>query len=204
MHSDLTPQCCRIMRTNWSRADRLCGLSGNLQNSAERSPSFSPRTARAPARGNDLCALAMVVTFAGIAVSSCHTGKRPRRTPWHYAFQRRSSRPSHDCDRVATGIPDSGTLDCSCRPDRVLPTDPPRERYGDVLATRRHDVTSGPAPVRFCASSPQIRAVCGEPASLHRSTTITGSPHSGQLLPDTPLERLGSGRLNGVVKFSRG
>jgi hypothetical protein len=74
MHSDLTPQCCRIMRTNWSRADRLCGLSGNLQNSAERSPSFSPRTARAPARGNDLCALAMVVTFAGIAVSSCHTG----------------------------------------------------------------------------------------------------------------------------------
>jgi hypothetical protein len=50
MQSDLTPEYCRIMRTNWSRADRLCGLSGNLQNSAERSPSFSYRAQSARLR----------------------------------------------------------------------------------------------------------------------------------------------------------
>jgi hypothetical protein len=34
---------------------------------------------------------AVVVTFAGAAVSSWQTGKRPRRTPWRYASRRRNS-----------------------------------------------------------------------------------------------------------------
>jgi hypothetical protein len=39
-------------------------------------------------------AVAVVVTFTGPAVSSCRTGKRTRRTPWRYAFRRRTSPPS--------------------------------------------------------------------------------------------------------------